>query len=731
MPRRRISPVTLVQRFSLALTIIALVTALTMLVAMRNPHLGLLLELDADAGTVLVSGSSGPAAEAGIPSGSRMISIATAADPTDAILLEPLDLIDEPDTLDYATYDRFVDRQGELNGMLSAGPVAVTVAEPGRDPRSVVAQATAWRPISALPFAFWYQIACAVIICVIGAWVQCLSPRDGKVRFFAFAGYGVALAVFSAAAYSTRELALSEPVFRSLTILNNIGAMSFGIGMIGLFARYPVDLKIARLTNGLIGLFVLWIFATHLRIFYDVGLGTVGYLGILCEMIAIIVLTGAQYVATRRDLPARRALTWLGVSVILGAGAFVLLVAVPLLVGLNVVLPQGYAFGFFVLIYLGVALGLTRYRLFELDRWAFSIFTYVLAAFLFAAIDFTLIGMLALTPAVSLGITAVLVGLLYLPVRNFLMARYLARKELDPLALYRASTEIALQTSGEARAERWRQALVDYFEPLHADTPEDVGQRPVIGDDGATLVLPAYDWSPPLRLRHPKRGRALFGAPHLAVVEDFARLVAAAEEQRDAYDRGVKEERGRIGRDLHDSVGARLLSSLRATDDTDARQMVRNALGDIREIVGGLSDRRETLANIIAELRAETMERLDDGTVEWPLSEADRSGLVLPYLVFRNFTSAHRELVTNVIKHAPGADIAVTTELLGDRLVHTVENTLPGTASHENRRAFSGNGLENIAARARQTGGQFDYQVTPKAFIATISLPVAIGAVAA
>jgi len=186
VPRRRISPVTLVQRFSLALTIIALVTALTMLVAMRNPHLRLLLELDADAGTVLVSGSSGPAAEAGIPSGSRLISIATAADPTDAILLEPLDLIDEPDTLDYATYDRFVDRQGELNGMLSAGPVAVTVAEPGRDPRSVVAQATAWRPISALPFAFWYQIACAVIICVIGAWVQCLSPRDGKVRFFAF-----------------------------------------------------------------------------------------------------------------------------------------------------------------------------------------------------------------------------------------------------------------------------------------------------------------------------------------------------------------------------------------------------------------------------------------------------------------------------------------------------------------------------------------------------------------
>ena len=73
VPRRRISPVTLVQRFSLALTIIALVTALTMLVAMRNPHLGLLLELDADAGTVLVSGSSGPAAEAGVLSGSELI----------------------------------------------------------------------------------------------------------------------------------------------------------------------------------------------------------------------------------------------------------------------------------------------------------------------------------------------------------------------------------------------------------------------------------------------------------------------------------------------------------------------------------------------------------------------------------------------------------------------------------------------------------------------------------
>lgn len=45
----------------------------------------------------------------------------------------------------------------------------------------------------------------------------------------------------------------------------------------------------------------------------------------------------------------------------------------PNLVGLPPMLSQGVAFLFFLLIYVGVALGVARYRLFQLDEWAFRI----------------------------------------------------------------------------------------------------------------------------------------------------------------------------------------------------------------------------------------------------------------------------------------------------------------------------------------------------------------------
>lgn len=715
-------PMTLVQRFTLALAVIALAVATTVLTAARVPYLGLGLNAN-EAGQVTVGAVDGRPSPAAGPR-SVLIRIAPSGAGSETGI-EPgaLDLIDEPDTLDYAGYDRFVERQGRIAVMLAAGSVDLTVVAPSGGERVLRGEAAPWRPVSALPFAFWYQIACGVIIAVIGAWVQSLSPRDGKVKLFALAGYGVCLSVFSASIYSTRELALAEPLFRTLTILNNIGAMTFGVGMIGLFTVYPKKLPVGRLGWYLAGFFALWTASTHLRLSPSLGLNGMGYLGILAEMLVIIGLIVAQYAATRYDLPARRALTWLGMTVIVGAGAFVLLIAVPSLLGVDVALPQGYAFGFFVLIYLGVALGLTRYRLFELDRWAFSVFSYVLAAFLFAATDFALVGALALTPAASLGISAVLVGLVYLPLRNLLLQRYAERRDPDPYDLFRASTEIALQTSDAARAARWRDALLAHFRPLHVEESGCAGDRPQIEREGDVLVVPAQPWSPTLRLFHRREGRGLFGPPHCALVEDFANLVAAAEEQRLAYDRGVREERSRIGRDLHDSVGARLISSLRACDDGDARQMVHHALGDIREIVGGLSDRREPLANIVAELRAETMERMSDVAVDWPLSQADRSELVLAYAVFRNFTSIHRELVTNAIKHAPGASLKISTDITAGMLRHRVVNRL-AAAETPATRAFSGNGLDNLAVRAGQAGGRFDYTVEDGRFIAGLELPV-------
>lgn len=713
---------TAVQRFVLALALIVIVAAAATGAAIMRPWMGLSL-VQAPDGLEVVAVSE-PAARAGVEAGDRLLALASPEHPQ-AIPFERDDLIEEPDALEtFVNYNRFMERQGRFAAIMEADRVTVHVERSGNALALELTPAPR-RPVDNLPFAFWFQIGCAMVISVIGAWVASLRKGDVNARLFAMAGYGAALSMFTAAIYSTRELALPGTFFHGLSAANHAGAMIFAIFMIGLFTRYPVHLGLDWLFAVAAATLSAWWLLTVLQLNPDIS--SAFYLGVLVAMITIIALIAAQYRATRNDLPSRRALMWLGVSVLIGAGAFTVLMALPILIRQEAALSQAYSFGFFPLIYLGVALGLTRYRLFDLDRWAFGVLTYILAVFLFVLIDVALVSMLAINFSLSLGITALVVGLIYLPLRNQITTRWLATRDPDPYELFRASAEIALQPTDEERAAQWRKTLGDHFRPLGIEPgpPETARPRPAL--EGLALDVPAYPWSGPLRLNHLAGGRRLFGAPHARIVEQLSYLVSEAERNRRAYDRGVIEERRRIGRDLHDNVGSMLLSSLRAPDSRRARAMVRGAIGDIREIVNGLSDRNEPLGNIIAQLRAETLERLSGTRVDWPVGPADEAAIALPYQVYRSFTSAHRELVANVLRHSDAGNVRIETELANGWLRHRMENDVAG----EPGESGGGNGIANLTARAAELGGAFSFQRDERRARAEIRLPVAPGAGAA
>jgi len=507
-----------------------------------------------------------------------------------------------------------------------------------------------------------------------------------------------------------------------LSALNHAGALIFAAFMIGLFTLYPKRLGLRWLFPACLAFLSGWWTLNFHQLLPGISGGF--YMAVLLSMTLIIGLIGVQYFATRGDLPARRALLWLGVSVLIGAGAFTVLMALPILLGSQAPLSQSYSFGFFPLIYLGVALGLTRYRLFDLDRWAFGVLSYVLAVLLFVAIDGVLVLTLAINFQQSIGITAILIGLFYLPLRNWVAQRLLGLGKIDPYDLLRSSAEIALQQTKEERAARWEKVLTDYFQPLTVEpAPASEAALPAVADEGRALDIPAYDWSAPLRLMHMHRGRKLFGKPHVRLVEQLATLVMEAERSRRAYDLGVREERTRIARDLHDNVGAMLLSSLRTPEAAVARDQVRGALSDIREIVNGLSERNETLCHIVAHLRAETMERLHGVEVDWPEGDADHARIVLPYTIYRHFTSAHRELVSNVIRHGNARAVSVRTALEGGWLVHRLENDL-GLNTGRSSDGRGGNGILNLKRRAAELGGCFVFDRGLATATAEIRLPL-------
>lgn len=688
------------------------VTAAAAVAARSAPWLGLTLAADA-AGTVVVRSVDPAGPLAGLPLPSTLLQVG-------ATRLKPVDVVEEPDFLEtYPAFRDFLARQTMIVASLENGPVALRVAQAGGE-RTVLA-APVMRPLSALPALFWLQLMFGAGGLLIGAWVLALRPGDWGARMFALTGLGLMLSTASAAVYSTRELALDGGLVRILSAVNHAGANLFGGAMIALFLCYPRALVRPRWLLVLAAVIAAWLAldVAHLAVTPQIG----SYLATLLEMVAILGLIGVQWRANRSDPRARAALRWLGLSVVVGAGGFVVAIGAPVLLGGQPSMPQGVGLGFFLLIYIGLALGLRRYRLFQLDELAFRVTFYTAGAVALLAVDAALVLAVGLAPAASLGLALLAVGFAYLPLRDTAWRRLTLRRGLPEGELFKEAVETALALDDGARARRWAELLTRLYQPLAVEPLPGGPAEPAIDEEGLALLVPAAAGSGPLRLRYPWSGKGLFGPRDLVAARQALQLVAQVETSRAAYDRGVAEERKRIARDLHDDVGARLLSGLHKPDLDETRQTLRQAITDVRLVVGGLAGERRPLDDVLADLRHETGERLDTAGValDWPL--VDTRGAVVDYIVHRHLTSAIREIVSNVIRHAGATRLGVTAVVEGGAVRIVAADD--GCGLDRDAVAAGGRGLSNMATRAAEIGGEVRFPAAREGASVAIAFPLA------
>jgi two-component system sensor histidine kinase DevS len=695
-----------------------LCVALVLAAALSQPWLGLTLAAEAPGGGVRIAAVApdGPAARAGLQPGQRLAAIGEGG----GMPLRAEDLMEEPDAHEtYAAYRDFMARQSRMAALLAAPEVILHVAPPGTaaaEPRPV---RPGERPLGALPLVFWVQVASAIGCLTIGAWVWSLRRGDLGARLFALSGLGLFASALAAAVYSTRELALDGAVFRPLSAVNHFGAYLFGVAMIALFLTYPRQLVRPLALLLVPGLFVPLYLAniTHL-----VGTPALGiHMPVATMMLGIILLVLLQWVLARRDPVARAALRWMGLSVVLGAGAFVAAIAVPPLLGREPALSQGYALAFFGIVYAGIALGIRRYRLFDLGTWSFRILFYGAGLLLMVALDAALITLLNLEQAPAFGLALLAVGFLYLPLRDALARRLLGRRQPEHHEIFAAAMDVAFAPTAMGRAERWRGLLVRLFDPLKMEPLPDGPPVPEASPDGVEMTLPALADAPPLRLRFPFRGRGLFGPLQLGLVRQLAVLIAEAARSRDAYERGVAEERRRIARDLHDDVGARLLTGLSGAP-TETRPLLQAALTDIRAIVSGLSGERATFDQVLAEMRHEAARRCEAAgvTLDWPLG-AMMETAPLEYREAKALTSAMREIVSNMLRHAAAGRFSVRAAL--EEGVVTLRAADDGVGFAEPAPG-GGFGLANMRQRVTELGGSLAIESGPRGTSTTIRLPL-------
>ena len=691
------------------------VAALVLGLALSQPWLGVQLapaERDAEgAGRVVVEtvAQGGPAARAGVAPGAVVVAVAGLA-------LEAGDLIEEPDMLvSFATFDRFMQRQDQLaNALRVPLPVVIGLSD-GTEARLTPAR---WRPVSSLPAVFWVQTGVGLFGFVVGGWVFALRRGGRAAGFLVLAGAGLMLSAQAAAVYSTRELALPEGQFRALSAVNHLGALGFGAGMLGLFLCHPMALVRGRWL-GVPGIVLgAWWLGNQARLFPDPATGF--QMPVALALAGIAVCIGLQWRATRADPRARAALRWFGLSVLIGAGAFVMTVTLPILLGVDAALSQGVAFGFFLPIYGGLALGVARYRLFDLEDWAFRILFYLGGMVLLIALDAALILIIALDRAPAFGVSLLVVALLYLPLRDGLARRLSgARGRRGEGMLFGAVTDVALAPPGASQSDRWHALLRDEFDPLRIEIgPVPPPVVPTLTDDGAALDLPSAGGLAAVRLVWARRGRGLFSPRDAARAGDILSMLTQASASRQAYETGVAEERARIAQDMHDNIGIQLMGALHSASVTRKDALIRETLGDLRDIISNANGSELPLGDLLADLRASLGEHLSAAGLELDWQAEISGDLPLPQRQTQALRSILREAVGNAMRHSGAAKVMVRVQLnAGDgasTLVLTVDDDGRGPdATRPPVSGPGGNGMANMRARAAGLGGNVTIATSP------------------
>lgn len=674
-----------------------LLSLLTSLVVLRQPWLGIGLQVSA-AGDRVVAAQLAPPLDGARTAGVEVLRLVSATG--GSMELKVTDLIEEPDFFDsYEEMGEFFARQTALSALLRSGPLAVVWRDPqGGEQQKVVMPGG--RPLSSLGLAFWFQLGVGYVALLIAAWVFVLRPDDWGARLFAVTGLAFPVFTTTAAIYSSRELALPGELFRVLSSVNHLGANIFGCALAGLFLMYPKPLARPRALLWFALVFGVWWLADALRWAPNQNWGS--RLPIVLQMLLAIWLGWRQWRSSSRLPLDRAALRWFALSSLVSCSLFILSVPVPSVLGLFAPLPQGYAFGFFLFMYMGIALGLRKYRLFELDEWALRIWLWLIGIVAVLAMDAALL-YLGLDQGISLGVTLLVCGGLYFPFRQWLWQRFFTRRKARIEHLLPTISRIAFIANTEEQTAAWSTLLRQLFNPLEVTIrPHPVTQTQV-QEDGLLLQVPACHSLPAFQLRYAGNGARLFSTRDAQFVEALSLWMREVMSGRTRYELGVVEERLRIGRDLHDNIGARLLKMIHQLRGTPTADVARDAMKDLRTAIAALDGHPVPLMDALADWRAEAEARCETAGCRLIWQQAAQvPTLESPSRTKAMLEAVVRELITNALKHAAPNCITVAVDLAHKQLELTVVNdgviTSPSTW-------VDGYGLRNIRGRLGEIGG--------------------------
>ena len=295
--------------------------------------------------------------------------------------------------------------------------------------------------------------------------------------------------------------------------------------------------------------------------------------------------------------------------------------------------------------------------------------------------------------------------------------------------LYRMAREL------EAKPQR-SPALVarllrELFEPLEVVQLRDptLGSRIVCNGAGLIVPVPLLGEMQPadagtrsLLVRHARKGQRLFTSEDARLTDRIVEQLHRAVAFDRAVEQGRSEERTRIAQDLHDDIGARLLTLMYQAPNPDIEDYIRHTLQDLKTLTRGLAAQNHRLSDAAGEWKVDLSQRLALAHCDllWQL-DYDQD-IELTMVQWSAMTRILRELVSNAIAHARASRVVVSIALLNDQLDLSVADNGHGSAPE----AWPhGLGLGGVRKRVKQLSGSVEWLTNePRGIVCRVHVPL-------
>ena len=606
---------------------------------------------------------------------------------------------------DYADHNAFFAEHARIWQLLQAPSVRIHHAA------GVTESAPRPRSFGELGLRFWFPWLVALVSLSVGLAIWVYQPGGSATRSYLVASSGYAFGMLCTAAWGSRLVTQAPQGWAELHVASHVGSFMVTAGLCALLWLHPRRLG---------GNWLIWLLAGVVAL--SVGAETGQWLPTISLAFRLpIVLVGVllgviyalQWRACRADPGQRAQLKWFGLLLVMGLSSTFVAYAFGA-AGRVVNIPQNYGLGTVALLFVGLVPLVTRIGLFRLEAWWPRAWLWFLGGLLVIALDLFLVAVLNIGADSAFAVSLALAGWLYFPLRQALWRRMSQGALPGTQDVLPQILELVTRGQGDRvdLNERWRSLWETVFRPQRLSRPAP-GAADGIADEGRLLRVPATASLEALEMELPERGARLFNPADARRALEIANLVRHGLASGESFERGARQERQRIASDLHDDLGARLLTIAQASESPRLAQMARDALDEMRLAVRGLAGEAALAADVLADWRSEAVTRLNAAGLqpEWQADDP-AEGLTLPARQHVQLTRILREAVSNVIRHSGAARCALRISFATGSVRLEIEDDGRGIVAVAPARA-GGHGLSSIERRVRQLQGQHAFERGP------------------